>query len=246
MRLLQHLSTTYTLSIYIYIYNPKHLLRLCSASNTDGASIHYNFVRQRCSFAIKTQDKTTYPEVVSRSMPRTLKDFCERACSQQGPPRKKLQTAQVCSLRTVRIFFVRFYGFCPVHEICYRHSSAVSVPSAFSVFNPPPPPVPQKFQRTPADNARLRLDGGLCRPSCCNPFVDQVLGSKTHKGVKQKIVAMDSGPVLIRGYFEILRFLKAVLENILENKAKLNLLRLLLTSEGTFSLVRLFLKDSLE
>ena len=31
----------------------------------------------------RPQDEKTYPEVVSRSMPRTLKDFCQRACSQK-------------------------------------------------------------------------------------------------------------------------------------------------------------------
>ena len=81
--------------------------------------------------------KKTYPEVVSRSMPRTLKDFCQRACSQtnpQGHLRKTIWTAQVCGLRTVRIFFAQFYGFRAVRKIRYRPGSAVSVPSAFFVF----------------------------------------------------------------------------------------------------------------
>ena len=38
------------------------------------------------------------------------------------------------------------------------------------------------FYPPPADNAGLCPDGGLCRPSCCSPFVDQVLGPKAHMG----------------------------------------------------------------
>ena len=86
-------------------------------------------------------DKKTYPEVVSRSMPRALKDFCQPPCSQK-----------------IRSCFL--------------------TPPSPQKFYPPPPP---------ADNAGLCPDGGLCRPSCCSPFVDQVLGPKTHKGgVKTK------------------------------------------------------------
>ena len=97
----------------------------------------------------------------------------------QGPPRTKIRTAQVCGLRTVRIFFARFYGLRTVRKICCRPGSAVSVPSVFFVFLAPPC---HKSSTPPADNARLCQDGGLCRPSCCSPFVDQVLVPKTHKG----------------------------------------------------------------
>ena len=85
----------------------------------DGAGVHKNL---SVEMQICHQDsgyKKTYPEVVSRSMPRTLKDFCQRACSQKlrrAPPRKKIQTAQVRGLRTVRICFVRFYGFRTVRK----------------------------------------------------------------------------------------------------------------------------------
>ena len=52
----------------------------------------------------RPQDEKTYPEVASRSMPRTLKDFCQRACSQ------KIRRA-------------------PLEKKYGPHKSAVSVPS---------------------------------------------------------------------------------------------------------------------
>ena len=69
-------------------------------------------------------------------------NFCQRACSQKirrAPLEQKIRTAQVCGLRTVRIFFARFYGFLAVRKICYRPGSAVSVLPYFLFFNPPPP-----------------------------------------------------------------------------------------------------------
>ena len=49
----------------------------------DGAGVHNNFVRKNAILPPRPQDKRTYPEVVSRSMPRALKYFCQRACSQK-------------------------------------------------------------------------------------------------------------------------------------------------------------------
>ena len=81
-----------------------------------------------------------------------------------------------------------------VPSVSFSRDSTVYVPSVkfvvgpvlrflyrphFLFFNPPPC---HKSSTPPADNARLCPDGGLCRPSCCNPFVDQVLRPKTHKG----------------------------------------------------------------
>ena len=123
----------------------------------DGAGVHNNYVRKKCNFATKSQDKKTYPEVVSHSMPRTLKDFRQRACSQknpQGPPRKKIRTAQVCGLRTVHMLFARFYGFRTVRKLCYRPGSAVLYRPHFVSFKPSP-------LASPADNARLCQMGPL-------------------------------------------------------------------------------------
>ena len=115
-------------------------------------------------------------------MPRTLKDFCQRACSQKirraplekkyGPHKSAVSVPSVSFSRdsTVYVPSVKFVVG-PVLWFLYR--------PYFLFFNPP---LATKVLAPPADNARLCPDGGLCRPSCCNPFVDQVLRPKTHKG----------------------------------------------------------------
>ena len=130
-------------------------------------------------------------------MPRTLKDFCQRTCSQKirraplekkyGPHKSAVSVPSVSFSRdsTVYVPSVKFVVG-PVLRFLYR---------PYSLFLNPP--LATKVLAPPADNARLCPDGGLCRPSCCSPFVDQVLCPKTHKGGgKQKIIVMDSGPVL--------------------------------------------------
>ena len=114
-------------------------------------------------------------------MPRTLKDFCQRARSQKirrAPLEKKYGPHK---------------SAVSVPSVSFSRDSTVSVPSVKFVvglvlrflYRPYfffyPPPLPQKLY-PPADNAGLYPDGGLCRPSYCSPFVDQVLGPKTHKG----------------------------------------------------------------
>ena len=89
----------------------------------------------------RPQDEKTYPEVVSRSMPRTLKDFCQRACSQKirrAPLEKKIRTAQVCGLCTVRIFFARFCGLRTVRKIVVGPVLRFLYRPYFLFFKPPP------------------------------------------------------------------------------------------------------------
>ena len=107
-------------------------------------------------------------------MPRTLKDFCQGACSRKirraplekkyGPRKSAVSVPSVSFSRdsTVHAPSVKFV-IGPVLRFLYF--------LCFLCFNPP---LATKVLAPPADNARLCPDGGLCRPSCCSPFVDQV------------------------------------------------------------------------
>ena len=93
----------------------------------------------------RPQDEKTYPEVVSRSMPRILKDFCQCACSQKirraplekkyGPHKSAVSVPSVSFSRdsTVYVPSVKFVVG-PVLRFLYR--------PYFLFLNPPSP---QKF-----------------------------------------------------------------------------------------------------
>ena len=127
----------------------------------------------------RPQDEKTYPEVVSRSTPRTLKDFCQRACSQKirraprekknGPHKSAVSVPSVSFSRdsTVYVLSVKFV-VSPVLRFLYRPYFFVFKPPLATKILPPPP------LTTPAC-----VQMG---PSCCSPFVDHVLSPKTHKG----------------------------------------------------------------
>ena len=130
-------------------------------------------------------------------MPRTLKDFCQRACSQknpQGPPRKKygphksaVSVPSVSFSRdsTVYVPSVKFVVG-PVLRFLYR--------PYFLFFNPPlatkvlPPPL-----TTPAC---VQMGASVGLPAAIPLLIRFYVRKHTRGGEKQKIIVMDSGPVL--------------------------------------------------
>ena len=160
-----------------------------SSQTWDGAGVNKNFVRKNAILPPRLHDKKTYPEAVSRSMPRALKDFCQCARSQKsaGPPLEKKYGPHKSAVSVASVSFSR--------------DSTVSVPSVkfvigqvlrflyrpyFLFFNPPPC---HKSSTPPPDNAGLYADGGLCMQMGASvglpaavPLLIRVLGPKTHKG----------------------------------------------------------------
>ena len=120
---------------------------------------------------------------------RARKKICRAPLEKKyGPHKSAVSVTSISFSRdsTVSVLSVKFV-IGPVLRFLYR---------PYVLFFNPPPLAP-KFYPPPADNAGLCPDEGLCRPSCCSPFVDQALGPRTHKGgVKTNIIVMDSGPVL--------------------------------------------------